>query len=160
ATGWVLLVKGLIGQESGDYRLLLEMCDRAEAVFRDSDAGGGFERPMARLYGLIALVYLGGLAEASRRAPLLLRDARERGDRHVGMIVRLFPVYPDLAADDLARAEQSIADWRRLIETWPRQGGDLLLYDGVIAQVNIDLYRGDALTAWRHFTEALPALDH
>jgi hypothetical protein len=119
--------------------------DQAEAVCRGYGVGVAFEINLARLYSLFALYYRGEIPEIRRRAALLYREARERGDFLTTMLAGLVKLYGPLAADDPEGVRRELAEIR---EHCPEEGVELLRHNVRIWEMNLDLYRGDGAAAF------------
>ena len=152
----VTLAQGVSAYLEGRWLDALDACDRAEAVFRDRCTGVAWELDTAHAYSLWALSHLGRWAELSRRFPVLINEARERGDLYAAMnlstyilsIVRLAADDPDAARDET----------RRVIGQWSREGYHVQHNDQVWASVQIDLYSGDGPSALRQIAAHWPTL--
>ncbi len=131
-------------------------CDRAEAVFRDRCTGVAWELDTAHAYALWALSHLGHWAELTRRLPVLLGEARERGDLYAVMnlstyilaVVRLAADEPDAARDETGRA----------MGHWSRAGYHVQHNDQVWATLLIDLYQSEGGSAWDRINRHWPIL--
>jgi hypothetical protein len=102
------------------------------------------------------LSHLGEVAELAQRWPVLLADARERGDLYatVNLSSYLMSVVR-LAADQPVEAR---ADLEQNMARWSRKGYHVQHNDALWAGVQIELYAGDATAAWRMIQESWPAL--
>ena len=135
---WWRSARGVSAYLEGRWLDALGACDRAEAIFRDRCTGVAWELDTAHAYAFWALSHLGRWAELSRRFPVLINEARERGDLYAEMnlstyilsIVRLAADEPGAARDEL----------RRVTGQWSRQGYHVQHNDQVWAAVQIDLY--------------------
>ena len=112
------LARGTADYLVGHWKSARQYCEQAEAIFRDRCTGVAWELDTVQAFGLWALSHLGETAELSRRWPILLKEARERGDLYAVMnlstylmsIVRLAAGAPDEARDELRR---TMAQWSR-----------------------------------------------
>src|SRR5208337_1003339 len=139
--GMVTLAEGVSAYLEGRWLDALNACDRAEVEFRDRCTGVAWELDTAHAYSLWALSHLGHWAELSRRFPVLINEARERGDLYAAMNLSTYILsIVRLAADDPEAARD---ETRRVTGQWSRQGYHVQHNDQVWASVQIDLYRGD-----------------
>lgn len=152
ASGLVLLTRGMAAFSDGRWADACELYDQSEAVFREHGVGVAFEINLTRLYSLFALYYRGEIPEIRRRAALLYREARERGDFLTTMLAGLVKLYGPLAADDPEGVRRELAEIR---EHCPEQGVELLRHNVRIWELNLELYRGDGAAALRR--ASLPA---
>ena len=96
---------------------------------------------------LSALLYIGELADVSRRIPALLDAALEQGDIFAATDIRLRLNLIWLAADDPDRARTEVIE---ALKIWPRTGFLLQHYSSMLAMAQIELYTDDAEVAWKH----------
>jgi serine/threonine protein kinase len=156
ALGMVALVTGVAAYLEARWRDSLAACDRAEAVFRDRCIGVPWELDTAHAYSLWALSHMGHWAELSRRFPMLINEARERGDLYAAMnlstyilsVVRLAADEPDAALEEI----------RWVIGQWSGAGYHVQHNDQVWALVQIELYQGNGPAAWDRITRHWPTL--
>ncbi len=156
AQGMVELARGVSGYLEGRWREGLDACDRADTIFRDRCTGVSWEIDTAHSFALWALTHLGELAELGRRFPVLLKEARDRGDLYATMNLNtyVFSIL-SLASDE---PERSRAELRGMIEQWSRDGYHVQHNDQLWAAVQIELYRGDGQAAWELLERHWPAL--
>jgi len=102
---------------------------------------------MAQRFMLSSLLYLGELAEVSRRVPVLLGEALEQGNIFAATDLRTRLNLIWLAADDPDRARLEVIE---ALSIWPREGFHLQHYSSMLALAQIELYTGDAEVAWKH----------
>ena len=156
AQGMLTLARGVSSYLESRWADALEACDRAEGVFRDRCTGVAWELDTAHAYALWALSHLGRWGELARRFPVLINEARERGDLYAAMNLSTYILsIVRLAADepDAARAEID-----RMAGRWSREGYHVQHNDRVWASVQIDLYLGDGLAAWARICGHWPTL--
>ncbi len=146
ALGMATLARGTADYLIGAWKSAHEHCEQAEAIFRDRCTGVAWELDTVHAFGLWALSHMGGTAKLTRRWPVLLKEARERGDLYAVMnlstylmsIVRLAANEPDEAQDEL----------RRTMAQWSQEGYHVQHNDALWAGIQIELYRGNGLAAW------------
>ncbi len=140
----------------GRYSPGLELLNRAESIFSERCTGVIWELDTTRIFCLWSLFYLGRVAELGVRCHGIFQEARERGDRYmvatpgpfVGTVVRL--------------AEDNVEGARRFalqaLGNWSHQGFHIQHLNFYYGCLYIDLYAGDAASAWRRITETEPLL--
>ncbi|HTM23268.1 MAG TPA: AAA family ATPase, partial [Kofleriaceae bacterium] len=152
---WTHAAHGLNHFMMGRYRQAFERSREAEGIFA-IEAGHSFERVSVQLYQLWALYYLGEIGDVARRVPVLLRDARDRGDLYAAASLSTgLPNAAWLARDDVDGARLVMAE---AMKQWSRQNYYLQHYWSFISQQNTELYAGEGLTSWRIATEGWRAL--
>jgi eukaryotic-like serine/threonine-protein kinase len=135
---------------SGEWKRAAEFCDRTVDILRTHCTGVTFEIDTAVLLSLWSLQFRGELAELSRQWPVVLKEALERGDRH--MVTNLNTMLMStlrLAADD---PEGALATLQQAVSQWSLQGFHIQHNEWFGAEVQIKLYRGDGMGAWNFFT--------
>jgi hypothetical protein len=156
ALGMVALARGVSAYLEGRWALAQGECDRAEAIFLDRCTGVAWELDTAHAFALWGLSHQGEVAELSRRWPILLNLARDRGDLYAVMnlssylmsVVRLAADDPDIAGREL----------HQTMSQWSREGYHVQHNDALWAGVQIALYRGDGASAWGLIDRSWPAL--
>ncbi|MBI3694136.1 MAG: protein kinase [Acidobacteria bacterium] len=154
AWAYFTMQSGLAAHLQGHFKKGYELCYRSEVMYRESCTGVAWEIDTARIFWVDALYWLGEWDELTRRVPVLVKEARERGDL-------LFPSYAvglhvvHLAADDPEKAREEA---RRGLEGWSPQGFHLQHYWNLVAEGEIDLYSGRALDTWNRVLESWPGL--
>ncbi len=141
----------------GEWKKGGEFSDRAANLLRTRCTGVTFELDSTLLFSLWSLQFQGEIAELGRRWSVVLKEALERGDRH--MITNLNAQLMStlrLAADDPDGAEATL---RMAMGQWTRRGFHVQHNEGCGAEVQIRLYRGDGVGA-RDFmeTQYVPSL--
>jgi len=147
ATGMYLWARGIAAYLVGKWKKAADYCDLAVQVFRDECTGAFWELGMAQRFMLSALIYIGDLAEVSRRVPALLGAALEQGNILAATDLRTRLNLIWLAADDPARARMEVIEAMKI---WPREGFHLQHYSSMLAMAQIELYTDDAEVAWKH----------
>jgi eukaryotic-like serine/threonine-protein kinase len=156
ALAMVTLGRGVVAYLEGRWRDAQENCDRAETIFRDQCTGVAWELDTANAFALWGLSHLGEVAELSRRWPILLMQARERGDLYAAMNLSTYLMsVVRLAADDPATAR---AELRETMAQWSREGYHVQHNDALWAAVQIELYSGAGRSAWELIRQSWPAL--
>jgi hypothetical protein len=148
--GGVLLAQGMAAYLFGEWKRGGELCDRAGVVFRTRCSGITFELDWTILVALWSLQFRGEIAELSRRWPVVLKEALERGDRHVvANLNTMLMSTLRLAADDPEGAEATL---RPALSEWTLQGFHVVHREWCGAHVQNTLYRGNGKGAWNFFT--------
>jgi eukaryotic-like serine/threonine-protein kinase len=156
ASGMVALARGVCAYLEGQWTLAQLECDRAETIFRDGCTGVAWELDTSHAFALWALSHQGAVAELSRRWPILLDLARARGDLYAVMNLSSYIMsIVRLAADEPDAAEREL---RQTMAQWSREGYHVQHNDALWAAVQIELYRGDGVTAWNVIDQSWSAL--
>jgi hypothetical protein len=146
ARGFVLMIRAVAAGPFGRWRLFNDLATRAEEYLRASCTGVAWELDHLRRYFLWSLVNRGEVAELQRRLPLLLREARERGNLYGETIATTFAIpFLRLAEDDPTAARREL---RQSIDRWSRQAFHWQHLTCLLDEVQIDLYLGEAQAAW------------
>jgi eukaryotic-like serine/threonine-protein kinase len=107
--GGVFVAHGVAAYTSGHWKRAGEHLDRAAAIHCTQCTGATFEFDSSTTFSLWSLQFRGELAELSRRWPVVLKDALERGDRHMLTNLNTFLMSTlRLAADDPDGAEATL----------------------------------------------------
>lgn len=157
AIGLSIWARGVTAYLTGHWRKAAELNERASEVLRDKCTGVMWELTIANRYHLSALVFMGELAEVSRRVPSLLAAALEQGNLFGAMELRTRLNLIWLAADDAVRARSEVIE---ALKSWPHEGFHLQHYVALHALVQIELYTGDPEVAWKHVEGQWPALEN
>ncbi len=145
-TGFLIATQGIAGYFNGQWKRGGELCDRAAFLLRSSCTGVTWEVDRTRLFYFWSLQFRGELAELGRRWPVVLKEARERGDRYLATNLNTLLISTlRLAADDPDGAE---AELRQAMDQWSQRGFHVQHNEGFGAEVQIKLYRGDGAGAW------------
>jgi len=140
------VIEGNIANLAGRFAESHANCLEAQALLREHCTGVTWEIELAQLYELHSLSHLGRYTELSRRAQLILAEARERRNNLLATYIRtriLFLLH--LAADEPERAAE---EQDRSLEGWSGRGFQLQHYWNWYSRTTIDLYAGDAAAAW------------
>jgi tetratricopeptide (TPR) repeat protein len=157
AIGLSLWASGVCAYLIGNWKHAAELCEKAGEVLRDRCTGVTWELTIAHRFMLSALLYLGELAEVSRRVPGLLSAALEQGNLFAATDLRTRLNLIWLAADDPDKARSEVIE---ALKTWPHEGFHLQHYSSLLALVQIELYTGDGEVAWKHIEGQWAALEH
>src|SRR6185503_2410145 len=157
AIGLSIWARGVSAYQTGEWKLAAEVCERAAEVLRDRCTGVTWELTIANRFMLSALLYLGEVAEVSRRVPSLLSAALEQGNVFAATDLRTRMNSIWLAADDPDKARAEVIE---ALKAWPHEGFHLQHYSSLLALAQIELYTGDADVAWKHIQGQWPALEN
>jgi hypothetical protein len=146
----VLLARGVAAALAGDWREAVQRCGQAEALFRESCTGAGWELGTAYRFALWPLMFMGEVGEIGRRLPALLREAQERDDLYtVTNLTLAVRTFLRLAQDEPEQAREELG---QVMDRWSRQGFHVQHMNRVHDEVQIDLYKGDSPAAWERLT--------
>ncbi len=156
AIAMVTLARGVAAYLEGHWCDAQTNCDRAETIFRDQCTSVAWELDTANAFALWGLSHQGAVAELSRRWPILLAQARERGDLYAVMNLSSYLMsVVRLAANDPQTAR---AQLRETMAQWSRQGYHVQHNDALWAGVQIELYSNAGQAAWNLIHQSWPAL--
>jgi serine/threonine protein kinase/tetratricopeptide (TPR) repeat protein len=147
AIGLSIWASGVAAYLVGHWKNAAALCERAAEVLRDQCTGVTWELTIAHRFMLSAMLYMGEVAEVSRRVPVLLAAALEQGNLFAAMDLRTRLNLIWLAADDPTRARAEVIE---ALKAWPHEGFHLQHYTSMHALAQIELYTGDAEVAWKH----------
>ena len=147
---------GFAALQQGRWRDASDQLGQAVEIFRGSTLGNAWELNTAQISQLWAQAMLGELRDLARRVPLLLHDARARGNLYAsaGVAVGLTS-WAWLAVDD-PRAALEAANVG--MNRWARGSTHIQHVFYTLAVVNIDLYSGNAEAAYRRVADFWPRL--
>ena len=155
-TSSIILSKGITAFLQGRWKDCPEYCRQAEQLLRDHCVGAIWQRDTARIFRLWALNHMGEYAILTRELPQAIQDCRERGELYaltsIGSIVT--PII-SLVQDDPEGASRAL---HAIMEGCPRRGLFIQHYKELYSQLQIDLYRGRGLDAWKKISQAWPWL--
>ncbi|MHB8876132.1 MAG: ATP-binding protein, partial [Myxococcaceae bacterium] len=156
ALGLVSFCAGLTEFLVGNWRAAQNHAEAAEQIFFEAGSGLTWEAANTRLFSVWSLFYLGEVGELARRTPLLLDEARERGDLYAVTSLRSGLANVGLlAADAPVRARAEVND---AMTQWSHQGFHFQHYWGLLSHGMIDLYSGEGASTWKRVNETWPAL--
>ncbi|HEV7820480.1 MAG TPA: hypothetical protein VGO84_04815, partial [Burkholderiales bacterium] len=128
AIGLAAWSKGLGAYLVGHWKKAAELCEEAAEVLRDRCTGATWELTTAHRFLLSALLYLGEVAEVSRRVPLLLSAALEQENLFAATDLRTRMNLIWLAADEPDRARTEVIE---ALKAWPHEGFTLQHYSSL-----------------------------
>jgi hypothetical protein len=127
----------------------------AETLFTSSCTGVAWELDTTRTFSLWSLIYKGSLAELSRRLPVLLREAEERGDLYFLMNLSTYIMSIAMVGNDEPGAARDALS--RVTQRWSQRGFHIQHHNVLLATVILDLYEGKGSAAWTYIAERWPA---
>ena len=125
----------------GEWKRALTLSERGIGDPARPVRGLTWELNMAQNLVIWALMYLGELAEVSRRVPVLLAHARSRGNLYLATELCTRSNFAWLTADDPDEGEREAIE---SIERWSHTGFHRQHYSAMLARIQTALYRGDA----------------
>jgi hypothetical protein len=148
----VTLSRGIAAFLQGRWSAAVTLCDRAEGIFRDPSTNVLWgEINTSQFFALWSLIARGEIASVSDRCPMLLKEARERGDLYA---VTNLSTYP-MTIVHLASGSSNAA--RRLLgeamEQWSHEGFHVQHHHALLAEMLIELYDGNAHAAWNALSQ-------
>jgi serine/threonine protein kinase len=156
ALGMATMGRGVAAYFHGSWPEARDLCDKAADIFRNQCTGVTWELDTSNAFSFWSMWFLGELAEMTRRFPILVKEAHERGDMLAEANYTTFGgPFVWLAADDPDRAAQALAN---VMGAWSKQEFHVQHFTTLTARVQIDLYRGDALAAWHFIVGQWPAM--
>lgn len=145
-----LLADSITACATGQWRRARQSAERTLTILQEQCVGATWETTIAQNMLLWGLMYLGELGEVCRRVPLLLADARRRGNLYTVTEVCTRSNLVWLCADDPDEGEREAM---AALANWSKKGFHRQHYSARLARVQTALYRGDADSAWRLLTE-------
>lgn len=145
--------RGVTLYETGQWLQAREELGAAEALLVECCTGVTWELATTRHFLCLTLERMGELTGLAARVPAYVREAEERGDRFSATIFRngnlniAWLVRDDPSGARSAHAE-AMAPW------WDHSAFLLQHYEGLYAQVGIDLYVRDGGSAWLRVEDA------
>lgn len=141
-----LLADSIAACATGQWNRAQSSSERALTTLRDHCVGVNWEMSIAQNMFIWSLMYRGQLGELSRRVPLLLEDARRRGNLYLATELVTRSNFVWLAADD---PDSGAREVDATMAQWSQKGFHRQHYSAMLARMQTALYRGDPETAWR-----------
>ena len=150
------LADGIAGFYVGEFARTFECQIDAERIFREECVGVAWEINTSQQYTLSSLYYMGGFRQLTLRAPERLAEALDHGDLYAAADVAAGrPIVAWLFSDDPGAARDG---FRETMGKWTLHGFHFQHYSSLLAQVQVDLYTGDAEAAWGMMQRRWPEL--
>jgi len=145
--------RGVTYYETGRWAEAKAELAEAEELLVERCQGVAWELATTRHFLCLTLEMMGELAALARRVPDYVREAEERGDRFSATSFRNGNLnLAWLLKDDPEGARRAHAE--AMAPWWETSGYLLQHYEGLYAQVQIDLYVGDGGSAWLRVEDA------
>ncbi|MEM7351638.1 MAG: AAA family ATPase [Acidobacteriota bacterium] len=149
-------VRGFVALFESRVEEASQQLARAELLWQESspsDFWGASRTPILRLYALLLQGRYGEVAECLTE---LLRDGTAKGNLYdetdlrsrASWVVRLAADQPSEASKELYKA-QALVERQLTSDLWSYTGFHRLHYEEVLGRVEVALYRGRSLEAWR-----------
>jgi len=148
--GLLAMFRGCAAYNIGRWQDSIGLFERAEEVYRNECVGVSYEITLTSAFRLVALFFLGRLAELGEHLSSAMIEARERDDTAAEITLSAGPqnVYW-LALDDPDRARIELI---KASSRWSDGGFAMQRIWTFIAHVHIDLYSFEGLTAWHRLS--------
>ena len=148
AIGWMFECKAAVAYCEGRRKEAIAFSEQAEKIFRDQCTGVAWELDSAQIIHLSAFSYLGEIAELTRRLPLVLQEAQDRGDLYIATYLGSFvtPVV-QMAADEPDEARRDLG---QLLKQLTPQGFHVQHASRLHRLAEIELYSGNGHGACEH----------
>ncbi len=152
---------GIVAIQHGRWRVSVERCEKAEQLLRERCTGLMWELNTMQIFSLMGRSLLGEMGEVSRRLPVLLKEAEERGDLYSQTnLLSAVGYLPPMCVDEPARARRELME---ALARWNVPNDVHVQHLNALAgEVAIDLYCGDPMAAydrmagaWKRFERAL-----
>jgi hypothetical protein len=140
------MTEGVAAFLVGEWRRAASLAENAERLLLANPTGMMWELATARNFWVSSTTYLGDIPALARRVPMLLQDARERGNQYFSTQLRIRGIILWLAHDDPERGRAEVDD---AIAGWSTSRYFIQHFNGMNARVQVDLYADDAGEAWQ-----------
>ncbi len=157
AIGMARLGHGAADFLSSRFGTGVTLSDEATAILRERSPSAVWELDTSQMFAAWALFYCGEIAELRVRCPRIAKEGRDRGDMYLETTVNQFPRIAAMLGDD--EPDQARQHALESIARWSQQGFHVQHLTAFYGQMLIDLYKGDALGAWRRATSTWPELE-
>jgi hypothetical protein len=148
---------GVAAGLQGRHREAVILCGEGEALFGNVMSDVGWELQTIRFMHAVALAYLGSLRQLEELVERGLRYAETRGDRYGAALLRIGQcTLPALAADEPETVRQDV---QRAMRDWSRDGFFLEHWLATFAELQVDLYVGQAQAALERLDARWPELE-
>ena len=151
---WVRLSIGTTAYADGQWLAARDECEAAATIWRQECTGVRWETFIGDVFALTARAHRGEIRALATGLPPELADARARGDRYaaVALMVGMLNLLP-LAQGHPEHARALLDEARAAL---PSDIFHVQHYLHALASVHIDLYVGDATTAWGRIVATWP----
>jgi hypothetical protein len=156
AVGLHKMVGAIAAHLGGRFREATALGDQAEAIFRANCTGVAWEVGSSQRWALDGLMWSGQVRELSRRVPVKLAEANERGDLFASINFRTIPLcWSLLAHDQPDEVRREIAD---AMASWSHNGVHIQHWYEMLSLAYTEIYTDQGERAFQRITERAPAL--
>jgi hypothetical protein len=157
AVAFVHCMTGIAAFLGGRWSESAAESERALNLFREHCVGVSWDTATAASFMCASNVFRGRLMEHARLLPMLVADARARGDVYAADVLPALTLswVPHLIADNPLAASSELADWPSVPSRtrWRIQDTNALA-----ARADIAVYSGDPRRAWTLMNEYWPSV--
>ena len=145
----VKLGHGAVDWLHGNWRQAGKACEEAFEILRTGCTGVWWEINLAQTVILNTAHFMGEMQKYERCRRDIILEARNRGDLYALTIAGAM-ILPVLAADQPDVAEREVNE---LVSHWSRAGFHVQHFYAMYSLMEIALYRGDGIAAWKLATD-------
>jgi eukaryotic-like serine/threonine-protein kinase len=138
----------------GEWKTACTWFDRAESLFRSQCTGTAWELDTVHNLCLWGLVHMGDLNTVRRRWPVLLKEARDRGDLYAATTLNTYYMTMLKLADGEDQEPERELD--QVMNHWTQRGFHIQHSTAFRARFHLLLYRGDTEGAWKYLRSVWP----
>jgi eukaryotic-like serine/threonine-protein kinase len=131
----------------GEWRSACLWFERAEDLFRNQCTGTAWELDTVHNLSLWGLLHMGDLNAVRQRWPVLIKEARERGDLYAETTLNTYYMTMLKLADQADQEPERELDM--LMKRWTQRGFHVQHSTAFRARFHLLLYRGDTTAAWK-----------
>jgi hypothetical protein len=154
--GWVYGSSSSVAYWGERWRDVIPLAERAIDIFTTQCTGAAWEATTVQTFRLASLSHMGRVRELARCLPVILDDARQRGDLFALSMVRTgHTVLAPLAADDPDRA---LREAETMLAPFQTDHFTSQHFHHLVATVQAHLYAGEAWKAWKRIVVDWPGL--
>jgi hypothetical protein len=154
--GWLLVMQGMRAYFAGQFAKAKAALTSSELVFRDQCTGRAYELDTSRIFLLFSHIYLGEIASVGKRAPQLVAEALDHGDRYAATNLRISILNAAwLLDDDVAVARHEIDE---AMARWPAARFHVEHFFEMTARIQLGLYSGEGASTHAYAMERWPKL--
>jgi serine/threonine protein kinase len=146
ATAMTTLARALSLLMLGEWRSACLWFERAEDLFRNQCTGTAWELDTVHNLSLWGLLHMGDLNAVRQRWPILIKEARERGDLYAETTLNTYYMTMLKLADRDDQEPERELDV--LMKRWTQRGFHVQHSTAFRARFHLLLYQGNITTAW------------
>ncbi|MGO9597548.1 MAG: serine/threonine-protein kinase PknK [Isosphaeraceae bacterium] len=151
----VELARGVAALMLGKWKNAHQSLDEAQSLLRNRCTGVTWERDTVQSLALWALLHMGQIAEFKRRWKVLIRQAQDCGDLYAASTLTTFYMTMIRLADDDAGGIE--AELETVMNRWATRGFFIQHSTAFRSLIHLELYRGQADSAWSRLTSTWPS---